>query len=157
MKRVKKLTAMLVTAILLMGMAAQPVLAAGGAVVSDSATFDVFMNVDPAYGVNANVLAGKVGGYLDQLIGSEEKNYRILTSAATIDPTDLTKWDVYDHYDNAWYDSESTWKANYDGRNVVSGEALPENWFYYGVADSSYNACLLYTSVDSYPGAGAGV
>ena len=55
MKRVKKLTAMLVTAILLMGMAAQPVLAAGGAVVSDSATFDVFMNVDPAYGVNANV------------------------------------------------------------------------------------------------------
>lgn len=157
MKRVKKLTAMLVTAILLMGMAAQPMLAAGGAVVSDSATFDVFMNVDPAYGVNANVLAGKVGGYLDQLIGSEEKNYRILTSAATIDPTDLTKWDVYDHYDNAWYDSESAWKANYDGRNVVSGEVLPENWFYYGVADSRYNASTNgKTTIEEMLNAGSG-
>jgi hypothetical protein len=75
--------------------------ASGGAIITDSADFDVFLNVDPSYNVDANVLADKVGGYLDQLIqaGGGDKNYRINTASTQIDPTDLTKWHVYDHYD----------------------------------------------------------
>ena len=63
-----------------------------GAVGSDATDFDIFMNVDPSYGISGGALADKVGGYLDQLIGTDGKQYRIETSSATIDPTDLTKW-----------------------------------------------------------------
>lgn len=109
--------------------------ASGGAIITDSADFDVFLNVDPSYNVDANVLADKVGGYLDQLIqaGGGDKNYRINTASTQIDPTDLTKWHVYDHYDKLWYGNEEKWLANYTGRG---NNDIPETWYYGSVSET---------------------
>ncbi len=100
-------------------------------VVTDSTDFDVFMNVDPSLGIDPTVMKTKVSGYLDNLIsaGGTSKSYRMNTSAATIDPTDVTKWEVYSRYDSVWYADKAAWQSGYNGGVV------PTNWYYYGVTD----------------------
>jgi len=61
--------------------------------------------------------------------GDEATAYRFKTTSATIDPTDITKWEVYSHYDTAWYGTSADWYENYNG-----GE-IPSNWYYYSVTD----------------------
>ncbi len=104
-------------------------------VVTNSTDFDVFMNVDPSLGIDPTVLETKVSGYLNNLnsasisAGGTSKSYRINTSAATIDPTDITKWEVFSRYDTVWYANQSAWQSGYNGGVV------PTNWYYYGVTD----------------------
>ena len=101
-------------------------------VVTNSATYDVFMNLDPSRGLNPTDFATDVSNYLNTM-GAASGSYRINTSAVTLDPTDVTKWEVYDHYDTQWYTNQAAWSAPTTGFN--SGN-IPSNWYYYGMTDS---------------------
>lgn len=132
----KKLVSFILTLVLIIGMIPATAFA-GGAVVTDSADLDVFMNIDPSLG-DATEFKGLVEGYLNNLIlkrGQEGETYRISTASASIDPTDLTLWEVYDHYDTAHYANGDAWKVNYK-RDGFTGSELPSNWYYYKVAES---------------------
>jgi gliding motility-associated-like protein len=100
-------------------------------VVTNSATYDVFMNLDPSRGLNPTNFATDVSTYLNTL-GAASGSYRITTSAVTLDPTDVTKWEVYDHYDYVWYANQAAWSASPAGFNNGN---IPSNWYYYGVND----------------------
>ena len=100
-------------------------------VVTNSATYDVFMNLDPSRGLNPTNFATDVSTYLNTL-GATSGSYRITTSAVTLDPTDVAKWEVYDHYDAAWYANQAAWSASPGGFNNGN---IPSNWYYYGVSD----------------------
>jgi gliding motility-associated-like protein len=102
-------------------------------VVTNSATYDVFMNIDPARGLNPTNVATDISTYLTTM-GAPTNSYRIVTSAVTIDPTDVAKWDVYDHYDINWYANQAAWSASPGGFNNGS---IPSNWYYYSVNDAS--------------------
>lgn len=83
-----------------------------GPVVTEDATYDVYMNVDSALGMDVSELKNLVSEKLATLIAgnpeTDEQTYRILTSQTTIDTTDLRYWYVYDHYDTAaWPGSTS--------------------------------------------------
>ncbi len=98
-------------------------------VVTNSATYDVFMNIDPSQGIDPTVFSNDVSSYLNTL-GAASGSYRINTSAVTLDPTDVTKWEVYDHYDIAWYANQAAWSASPDGFNKGN---IPANWYYYSM------------------------
>lgn len=100
-------------------------------VVTNSADYDVFMNIDPSRGINPTNFATDVSTYLDAM-GATSGSYRITTSAVTLDPTDLAKWEVYDHYDVAWYANQAAWSASPGGFNNGN---IPSNWYYYSVSD----------------------
>ncbi len=102
-------------------------------IVTNSATYDVFMNLDPSLGLNPTDFANDVSNYLEDL-GAASGSYRINTSAVIIDPTDVAKWEVYDHYDLNWYANQAAWSASPGGFN--SGN-IPSNWYYYSVNDAS--------------------
>ena len=101
-------------------------------VVTDAAAYDVFMNLDPARGLDPTNFATDVSSYLGTMgtYFSKPGPYRINTSAVTLDPTDVTKWEVYDHYDTGWYGTQAAWSTGFNNGNI------PSNWYYYGVADS---------------------
>ncbi|MDF3001542.1 MAG: hypothetical protein K0Q48_1661 [Bacillota bacterium] len=104
-------------------------------VVTDSTDLDVFMNIDPALGIKTSDFQGLVEDKLKALneiykVENDTKSYRFKTSAATIDPTDITKWEVYDHYDTAWYRDAAEWYANFNG-----DDPIPSNWYYYSITD----------------------
>ncbi len=101
-------------------------------VVTNSATYDVFMNLDPTQGIDPTNFATDVSGYLD-VMGAASGSYRLNTSAVTLDPTDVAKWDVYDHYDTQWYANQAAWSASPGGFNNGN---IPGNWYYYGVSDA---------------------
>jgi gliding motility-associated-like protein len=100
-------------------------------IVTNSATYDVFMNIDPARGLNPTSVATDISTYLNTM-GAAANSYRIITSAVTLDPTDVAKWEVYDHYDNQWYANEAAWLASPGGFNNGN---IPSNWYYYTVSD----------------------
>ena len=100
-------------------------------IVTNSATYDVFMNIDPARGLNPTSMATDISTYLTTM-GAATNSYRIITSAVTLDPTDIAKWEVYDHYDYQWYANEAAWLASPGGFNNGN---IPSNWYYYGVND----------------------
>jgi gliding motility-associated-like protein len=100
-------------------------------VVTNSATYDVFMNLDPSRGLNPTSFSSDVSSYLNTM-GAAADSYRILTSAVTLDPTDVAKWEVYDHYDIAWYANQAAWSASPGGFNNGN---IPSNWYYYSVSD----------------------
>lgn len=132
----KKLVSFILTVVMLISMVPATAFG-GGAVVTDSADLDVFMNIDPSLG-DATEFKGLVEGYLNSLIlkrGQEGETYRISTASASIDPTDLTLWEVYDHYDTKWYANAQNWADNYM-RDGFTGTDLPSNWYYYGVTES---------------------
>ncbi len=97
-----------------------------GPVVSDTADYDVFMNVDPSYGVDPNALSLKIQNYLSILIGGGQ-TYRFNTTAAALDPTDLTKWYLFDHFDTSWYSNFAIWKAGYAAARGLLN--LPQLWY----------------------------
>ncbi len=101
-------------------------------VVTNSATYDVFMNLDPSRGLNPTNFATDVSSYLEDM-GAASGSYKISTSAVTLDPTDVAKWDVYDHYDYVWYANQAAWTASPGGFNNGN---IPSNWYYYGVSDA---------------------
>ena len=107
---------------------------ADDAVVTNAADLDVFMNIDKSV-ADATEFKNDVSTYLQWLIQNggktEIKNFRINTTSATIDPTDITKWHVYSHYDKVWYSNEDAWKASYNGG------VIPAYWFYTPVMDTS--------------------
>ncbi len=108
---------------------------ANQAVVSSAVDFDVLLNVDPAFGIQPTEFSRLVGGYLDTLIsngknGNGNKTYRISTTAASIDPTDLTTWHLYDHYDPSWYPNEGAWRSSYATHRGLP--TLPQIWNYFG-------------------------
>ncbi len=119
------------------------VLRAGAPVKTDSVDFDVYMNADSSVTNNPTKLAGDISKYLDKLIadGKEQngdKTYRINTSSATLDPTDISLWERYDHYDTKWYATQSDWSNNYP---VPSGNNhLPTNWHWASVAEANVTA-----------------
>jgi hypothetical protein len=100
-------------------------------VVTNSATYDVFMNLDPSRGLNPTNFATDVSSYLD-VMGAASGSYRLTTSAVTLDPTDVAKWEVYDHYDVAWYANQAAWSASPGGFNNGN---IPSNWYYYSISD----------------------
>jgi gliding motility-associated-like protein len=105
-------------------------------VVTDSATYDVFMNLDPSRGLNPTNFATDVSTYLNAM-GATAGTYRITTSAVTLDPTDVAKWEVFDHYDQIWYANQAAWSASPGGFNNGN---IPSNWYYYPVSDPYYDA-----------------
>lgn len=109
----------------------------GGPVVTNEADFDIFLSADGSYG-DAAAFSEKVKGYLDSLILQDGANLtsRINTTSANIDPTDLTKWYVYDHYDTKWYSNKAAWTANYMTDTASTHPDIPKNWYYYPVSDS---------------------
>ena len=100
-------------------------------IVTNSATYDVFMNLDPSRGLNPTNFATDVSNYLNTM-GATPGSYRITTSAVTLDPTDVAKWEVYDHYDYNWYADQAAWSASPGGFNNGN---IPSNWYYFGVND----------------------
>ncbi len=100
-------------------------------IVTNSATYDVFMNLDPSRGLNPTNFANDVSSYLNTL-GAAAGSYRLTTSSVTLDPTDVAKWEVYDHYDNVWYANQTAWSASPGGFNNGN---IPSNWYYYNVSD----------------------
>jgi hypothetical protein len=100
-------------------------------IVTNSATYDVFMNLDPSRGLNPTNFSNDVSTYLNSM-GAAAGSYRIMTSAVTLDPTDVAKWEVYDHYDAAWYANQAAWSASPGGFNNGN---IPSNWYYYSVDD----------------------
>ncbi|QOX64433.1 S-layer homology domain-containing protein [Anoxybacterium hadale] len=119
-------------------------------VVTDSTDLDVFMNIDPSLGIKTSDFQGLVEDKLEKLneiykVENDTKTYRFKTSAATIDPTDITKWEVYDHYDTAWYADDTAWYANFNG-----DDPIPSNWYHYPVTDqftTSVKAANAKTSI----------
>ena len=127
---------MLITMIPAMAFAEEPV-------VTDATDLDVFMNIDPTLGIDNSEFTKLVEGKLDKLnelyeVENDTKSYRFKTSAASIDPTDITKWEVYSHYDKAWYLDAYDWytldKNNLSDAAYNSGD-IPSNWYYYGIQD----------------------
>ena len=112
-------------------------------VVTDAAAYDVFMNLDPARGLNPTNFATDVSTYLNTL-GPSSGPYRINTSAVTLDPTDVTKWEVYDHYDTQWYANQAAWSASPNGFN---GGNIPANWYYYGMTDDNWGGLNSKTTI----------
>lgn len=137
----KKMISFLLLLAMLMGMITTAAFAQDS-VVTDSTDFDVFMNVDASLGIDPTAFKNKVSGYLDTLLNNEDKTYRIETTAATIDPTDITKWEVYSHYDTRWFANEAAWRTSYNGG------VIPANWYYYPVTDSYYNAANQKTKLE---------
>lgn len=133
-KAPKKLVALMLSLLMLTSLLPTTVLAAESSVVTDDADLDVFMNVDSSV-ADTTQFTNDVSSYLQWLIdnggSSEIRNFRINTTAASIDPTDITKWEVYDHYDTVWYDDESAWKTSYHGGDI------PGTWYYYPVKDEN--------------------
>ncbi|MEA4933591.1 MAG: hypothetical protein VB071_08465, partial [Lawsonibacter sp.] len=128
---------------------------AENAVVTDNADLDVFMNVDPSVADSTN-FKNDVSAYLQWLIanGGIDKTFRINTTAASIDPTDITKWEVYSHYDTVWYSDKADWDADYNGGSI------PENWHYYPITDSNAisanNNTTIKTMLDVKNGSSSG-
>jgi len=110
-------------------------------VVTNSATYDVFMNLDPSRGLNPTNFSNDVSTYLTAM-GAAAGSYRLMTSAVTLDPTDVAKWEVYDHYDAAWYANQAAWSAVPGGFNNGN---IPSNWYYYSVDD--YNGDLVKRTI----------
>ncbi|MEI8272050.1 MAG: hypothetical protein WCG08_05465 [Paludibacter sp.] len=111
-------------------------------VVTDSAAYDVFMNLDPSRGLNPSNFATDVSTYLNTMgpTFSTTGPYRINTSAVTLDPTDVTKWEVFDHYDTGWYANQAAWSSSFNNGNI------PSNWYYYPVSDS-YGGLNSHTTI----------
>jgi len=121
---------------------------ADGAVVTDATDLDVFMNLDPSLGIDTTDFKGLVEDKLDDLIsmyevGADTTSYRFKTSSATIDPTDITKWEVYSHYDTRWYGDSASWYANYNGG------VIPSNWYYYPVTDQYMPTANTKTTIET--------
>lgn len=120
---------------------------ADDAVVTNAADLDVFMNIDKSV-ADATEFKNDVSEYLQWLIDNggktEIKNFRINTSAASIDPTDITKWQVYSHYDTDWYADQAAWSATPTGFN---GGAIPANWYYYSISDQNKNSGNIRTTI----------
>lgn len=112
-------------------------------VVTNSATYDVFMNLDPSRGLNPTNFATDVSSYLD-VMGAASGSYRLTTSAVTLDPTDVAKWEVYDHYDVAWYANQAAWSASPGGFNNGN---IPSNWYYYSISDPWINAANSHITI----------
>ncbi len=118
----------------------------GGAVVTDSTDFDVFLNVDSNSVINPEALISNVDSYLSHIKAyygqhsngdyNGKETWRINSTSVSLDPTDLTKWHVYDHYDTAWYADGDAWSKNYSGRGVSE---IPSTWYYAGVDDTAYS------------------
>ena len=116
-------------------------------VVTDYADFDVFVSTDPNHRPDADAMAKKISGYLDTLIaggvtaGDTNKTSRFQTSTVTIDPTDLTKWYLFDHYDsngeNPEFTDKATWTTWVEQQAKNNGTDIPKNWYYYGLADGA--------------------
>lgn len=109
-------------------------------VVTDSTDLDIFMNIDPALGIKTSDFQAKVEANLKKLdeiynVGEDTvpTTYRFKTSAATIDPTDIRKWEVYDHYDTVWYGKDTDWYAKFN--EDEDDKTIPSNWYYYPVTD----------------------
>ena len=101
------------------------------------------MNLDPSRGLNPTNFATDVSNYLTTM-GPTSGPYRINTSAVTLDPTDVTKWEVYDHYDTQWYANQAAWSASPNGFN---GGVVPSNWYYYGMTDDNYGGLNSKTTI----------
>ncbi len=117
-----------------------------GPVVADKADFDVFISADPNHDPDADVMSGKIQGYLNQLIqnGGGGKTSRFQTEATkvVIDTTDLTKWYLFDHYDNQHFTSDNgttfdkaEWEKWIKTREDTKG-TLPAHWYPYGLQNN---------------------
>ena len=79
------------------------------AIVTDTATKDVFLNVDSdVTGYSATDLADAVNSEIASLGGATPPTVRIKTSTTSIDTTDLSNWYVYDNYDTAYWNQYAT-------------------------------------------------
>lgn len=107
-----------------------------GPVVTDSATYDVYMHVDPSWRLNSSALKALVEQKLQTLIDSEpttkDYTYRIHTSSQSIDTTDLRYWYVYDHYDTAVWGNDPTVVPTPSGTGTRSWNDVYAEYKMYG-------------------------
>lgn len=126
-----------------------------GPVVTDQVNYDIYLNVDETRTDDPAPLKAAIEKYLDKLntANGTSSTYRIETNAAKIDPTDMKIWELYDHYDTAWYTNETAWKNSYP-KPTGSGD-LPTNWYYFGYGEANATAGYTKNATANF-GAGAG-